>query len=172
MGTTKNIIVTESIDELRRVLKKSIPFISPRIKMLIEMKKYQQTGISKRLLADQIGVNHNSIQTWRTMYAKGGIDLLCSHNKKGFRPSVFTLEENKLIGQKLNDPQNGLKGYTELLDWIEQEFSKQIKYNTLLKYCTRHFGSSVKVARKSHVNKDAQAVETFKKTSPKTAVKP
>jgi hypothetical protein len=54
MATTKNIIVTESTDELRRVLKKSIPFISPRLKMLIEIKKYQETGISKRLLADQM----------------------------------------------------------------------------------------------------------------------
>lgn len=172
MAAPKNITVVESLEELRRVLKNVSPFIAPRIKMLIEMKKHQECGISKRLLAEQIGVNHNSVQSWRTMYAQGGLSRLCSHNKKGFRPSVFTKEEHSLIQAKLNDPQNGLRGYTELLDWIEQEFLKEIKYNTMLKYCMRNFGSSVKVARKSHVKKDEQAVDTFKKTSHKPVGKP
>jgi transposase len=172
MAAPKNITVVESIEELRRVLKNVSPFIAPRIKMLIEMKKHQESGISKRILAVQIGVNHNSIQSWRTMYAQGGLSRLCSHHKKGFRPSVFTKEEHSLIEDKLNDPKNGLRGYTELQEWIEQQFSKEIKYNTMLKYCMRNFGSSVKVARKSHVKKDEQAVDAFKKTSQKPVGKP
>jgi transposase len=172
MAIPKNIAVVQSQEELRRVLKNVSPFIAPRIKMLIEMKKHQECGISKRLLAEQIGVNHNSIQSWRTMYAQGGLSRLCSHNKKGFRPSVFTKEEHNLIEDKLNDPKNGLRGYTELLEWIERQFSKEIKYNTMLKYCMRNFGSSVKVARKSHVKKDGQAVDAFKKTSQKPVEKP
>ncbi len=59
----------------------------------------------------------------------------------------------------------------ELLTWVEAEFNKTIKYNTLLKYTTRHFGSKVKVARKSHVKKDEEAVNAFKKTSLKSASK-
>ncbi|MBK7739611.1 MAG: winged helix-turn-helix domain-containing protein [Saprospiraceae bacterium] len=51
--------------------------------------------------------------------------------------------------------------------WIEQEFKKEVRYNTILKYAMRHFGSRVKVARKSHVKKDSEAVITFKKTSRK-----
>ena len=42
----------------------------------------------------------------------------------------------------------------------------------MLKYCMRNFGSSVKVARKSHVKKDEQAVNAFKKTLHKPAGKP
>jgi transposase len=172
MAAPKNIAVAESLEELRRVLRNVSPFIAPRIKMLIEMKKYRESGISKRLLAEQIGVNHNSVQSWRTMYTSGGLTRLCSHNKKGFRPSVFTKNEHNLIADKLNDPKNGLRGYTELLEWIEEQFSKEVKYNTMLKYCIRNFGSSVKVARKSHVKKDEQAVDTFKKTSHKPVGKP
>ena len=67
---------------------------------------------------------------------------------------------------------NGLRGYTELLNWIEQEFGKDVKYNTLLKYCIRKFGSKVKVARKSHVKKDDQAAEAFKKTLHKSVGNP
>jgi hypothetical protein len=67
--------------------------------------------------------------------------------------------------QKLKDPKNGLAGYVELQEWVETEFKKEVKYNTVLKYAMRHFGSKVKVARKSHVKKDEKAVSTFKKTS-------
>jgi hypothetical protein len=58
------------------------------------------------------------------------------------------------------------------LDWIEKEFNKQVKYNTLLKYSIKNFGSKVKVARKSHVKKDEEAVSAFKKTSVKSVKKP
>jgi ABC-type taurine transport system substrate-binding protein len=36
----------------------------------------------------------------------------------------------------------------------------------------RKFGTSIKVARKSHIKKDPEAVEAFKKTSRKSAAKP
>ena len=35
----------------------------------------------------------------------------------------------------------------------------------------REFGSKIKVVRKNHIKKDAQAVESFKKTSVKNARK-
>ena len=164
MASPKIIIVKESVEELRKVLKKSSNFISPRIRMLIELKKHEETGVSKRELAGILGVSHSSIQIWRTMYQEGGLSLLRSHKKIGFKPSVFTEAEQKIIEEKLKDPFNGLRGYTELLEYIDSAFNKDIKYNTLLKFCIRKFGSSVKVARKSHIKKDEKAVEAFKKT--------
>ncbi|MFT3748423.1 MAG: winged helix-turn-helix domain-containing protein [Agriterribacter sp.] len=56
-------------------------------------------------------------------------------------------------------------GFAELQQWVAQEFDKEVKYNTILKYAVRHFGASVKAARKSHVNKNESAVMAFKKTS-------
>jgi len=164
MSSAKTILVKESLDKLKRMLKESKPMIAPRLRMLIAIKQQEGVGISKRELAELIGVNHNSIQTWRTLYELGGITVLCHHNKTGFRPSVFEEEEHLAIKEKLNDPNNGLRGYKELQAWIENEFKKDVKYNTLLKYCIRNFGSKSKVARKSHINKDIEAVATFKKT--------
>ena len=122
-------------------------------------------------MAAKVGVDPNSITNWRRVYETGGIEALCSHKKTGFRPSVITEEEHLAIGDKLKDPNNGLRGYVELKDWIEKEFNKEVKYNTLLKYCVKNFGSSVKVARKSHIKKDEEAVALFKKTSVKSAKK-
>ena len=145
--------------------------IAQRIRALIEFKKNEKTGISKRAVADNTGVNHNSVQTWRKLYEQGGIKAVLSYQKQAGRPSGITKEEHLLIEEKLNDPKNGLRGYTELLDWMETTFKKPFKYNTVLKYSYRHFQSKVKVARKSHVKKDPEAVAAFKKTSVKPAGK-
>jgi transposase len=171
MSAPKIIIVQESMQELKQLLKSSSLLISPRIKMLIELKKNEGCGISKRNLADLIGVNHNSIQTWRKLYQTGGISVITTHNKTGFKPTVLNKEEHQAIEKLLNDPKNGIRGYVELLNWIETKFHKEIQYNTLYKYCVREFGSSIKVARKSHVNKDPNAVDTFKKTLVKSVAK-
>jgi transposase len=135
--------------------------------MLILMKKAGDKGISKRDLMEGVGASSQSIHNWRTAYRQGGLDALFFNGRKGKagKPSVFTKEEHKKLEKKLNDPRNGLAGYVELQQWIAEEFKKEIKYNTILKYAMRHFGSRVKVARKTHVNKDEQAVSTFKKTS-------
>jgi hypothetical protein len=64
MSSPKSIQVKESLAELKKLLKTSARLVIPRIRMLIEIKKHESIGgISKRRLAELIGVNHNSIQT-------------------------------------------------------------------------------------------------------------
>lgn len=169
MANPLMIEVKENEKELRRLLKQSSAMMHPRIKMLVAIKKAGEKGISKRQLMSDIGVCSQSIHNWRTAYKTGGIPALLSNGRKGKagRRSIFTGEEHQKIERKLKDSGNGLAGYVELKEWVEQEFGKKVKYNTLLKYSVRHFGSSVKTARKSHVNKDAKAVEALKKTSSK-----
>lgn len=171
MAAVKFIPVTESISELKKLMKDSIPMISTRIRVILEMKRAGDHGISKRSLAENSGVDPNSVQKWRKMYEKGGLKLVCSHNKTGFKPSKITKDEHKAIEKVLTNPRNGLQGYKELMEWVEAEFGKEIKYNTLLKYCLRHFKTKVKVGRKSHFLKNEEAVDLFKKTSLKSAGK-
>lgn len=159
------IPVKETMSQLKVELKKAKPMFVPRIKMLIEMKKAGDAGISKRSLMELVGTGSQSIHNWRTMYKNGGLDLLLSHNRRGFKPSVFTKEERQQLQDVLENPTNYINGYVELNEWVKTEFNKEIKYNTLLKYCVRNFKSKVKVARKSHIKKDKEAVEAFKKTS-------
>jgi transposase len=169
MSAPKQFIIKESIAELRKLQKSSIPMIANRLRAMIEFKKHDNTGISKRVVANIIGVNHNSVQSWRSLYIAGGIKGLMGYIKQEGRPSIITEKEHQQMEKKLKDPKNGLRGYVELQAWAEKEFKKPIKYNTLLKYSMREFGSKVKVARKSHVKKDDEAVDAFKKTSVKNA---
>ena len=172
MSNALFIPVKESLEELRLELKKVTPMIQPRIKMLIAMKKQGDLGISKRELSSSIGVCGQSIHKWRTLYKAKGLSGLTSHGRLGFKPTSFTKSQHAKIEAKLKDPSNGLRGYKELQEWIIKEFKKEIKYNTLLKYSIKNFGSKVKVARKSKVKKDDEAVAALKKTSVKSVRKP
>src|SRR3954447_24940781 len=89
MALPKQLVIKESLQELKAILKNAIPMIAPRIRMRMEIKKSAAAGISKRELAELVGVNHNSVQTWRTLYANGGIDAICTHNRTGFKPSLY-----------------------------------------------------------------------------------
>lgn len=172
MALPFQIIVKETINELRSLQRKNGELIGKRLLMLIEIKKHSKSGVSKRELSKITGINHNSIVKWRKQYNKDGIQSLLTHGRiGGFKKSVVSKDEHKKIEKKLKDPKNGIRGYTELLEWVNKEFSKNMKYITLVKYTERHFGSKIKVARKSHVKKDDLLVETFKKTSVKSVKK-
>lgn len=167
MSSALYVPVTETLKELKGLLKSSSVMIQPRIKMLVLMKKAGEVGISKRALMEDIGASSQSIHNWRTSYKNGGMEALVYNGRigKAGKPSIFNFDEHTKMEQKLKDPKNGLAGYVELQQWVAQEFQKEVKYNTLLKYAVKNFGSKVKVARKSHVKKDDEAVATFKKTS-------
>ena len=82
MSLALNISIKESIQELRTLLKSSIPFLQPRVKLLLVMKKLDNKAVSKRELMDQTGLCSYSIHKWRTLYKFGGITNLHSHNKR------------------------------------------------------------------------------------------
>jgi transposase-like protein len=171
MAHAKIIYVRESSRELKRLQKNQPITIVKRLNMLMELKKNGQNGIPKRHLAKLIGVDPNSIQSWRTLYANGGIASILSHGRVGFKPSLISKDEHKKIEQKLHQSKNALRGYKELMRWIKAELGKEIKYTTIVEYSKRHFGSKIKVARKSHVLKDDEKVVSFKKTSVKSSRK-
>jgi transposase len=165
MSSPKNFEIKESITELKKVLKKSSLLIGKRVQALIIFKEYEKEGgISKREVANKLGVNHNSVQSWRTMYIKGGMELVLSHNKGGNKPSIVTPEQDDKLKEKLNTAENNIVGYVELKQWFDKEHKTDINYKTLNGYVRRNYGAKIKVARKSHIKKNPEAVETLKKT--------
>ena len=57
-----------------------------------------------------------------------------------------------------------MAGFIELLDWFNKRFKTDLNYKTFHGFVVRKYKAKVKVARKSHIKKDVQAVEAFKKT--------
>lgn len=171
MSAPKTFKIKESESEIKKLMKSSNPMISKRLHALLVFKKNEISGISRRLVSDEIGVNHNSVQTWRNMYIEGGIEILMSHSNIGYKPSIINADQAKALNEQLNNPFNGIVGFRELLDWFNKTFETNINYKTFHGFVVRRFNAKIKVARKTHIKKDAQAVETFKKTSVKSVAK-
>lgn len=169
MSAPKTFKIKQSESELKKAMKNSPPMIAKRIHALLIFKRNEANGISKRLVAEEIGVNHNSVQTWRKLYIDGGIKLLMSHSNIGYKPSKITDEQGLALKEQLNNPLNGMAGFIELLDWFNKNFKTDLNYKTFHGFVVRKYKAKIKVARKSHIKKDVRAVETFKKTSSSSA---
>ena len=164
MANALRIIVKETFSELKKMLKSSPSHHTAKIKMLILIKE-SGIDLTKNELAERIGVNHNSAQTWRKKYQSGGIKALLSDGRIGFKPSVISEQAHEQIRIKLHDPEGAFTSFKDLQQWVDANFAKGINYNSLRHYVKRHFGAKLKVARKSHVKKDKEAGQDFKKTS-------
>jgi transposase len=169
MASPKIFSIKESENDLKKLIKSSNPMIAKRLHALLIFKRHEQEGISKRIVADQIGVNHNSIQTWRSLYIREGVELLMSHSNIGYKPSKITKKQEKALSRQLNNPHNGIVGFIELLDWFNTTFKTTINYKTFHGFVVRKFKAKIKVARKVHIKQDPEAVKAFKKTSTRSA---
>jgi transposase len=166
------IPVFEDKQALKKRLKTSKSWERPRLYMLLEMQRAGAAGITKAELMQRVGVCGQSINNWRKAYRLGGLSLLLSHKRTGFKPSVFSSREKAELGKLARNSQNGIVGYVELQRWVKERFDKEVKYITLVKFMQHNFKTKIKVARKSHIRKEPEAVEAFKKTLPANAVKP
>jgi len=123
----------------------------------------QSKALGKYALADALGVNHNSVQSWRKAYEQNGIEKLMEDKRGGNRAAVIDVKTDKAIVARLSDARNAPRSFKELQQWVHDNYIKDINYHTLHKHVKRKYGAKLKVARKSHVQKDEQAVEAFKK---------
>jgi transposase len=165
MAAPKVFFIKESVSELKKLSRNSIPMIAKRIEALLVLKANEKVGISKRVVAEIVRVDHNSIQKWRSLYIEGGIEKLMGHGKIGFRPSVFTKEQQEAMRVQMHKVDNGFVGFIEFLDWFNDKYKTNINYKTFHGFVVRKFKAKIKTARKVHVKKDINAVENFKKNS-------
>ena len=81
----------------------------------------------------------------------------------GNRATVIDQKTDKAIAARLSDGRNAPRSFKELQQWVGDNYIKDINYHTLNKHVKRKYGAKIKVARKSHVHKDEQDEEAFKK---------
>jgi hypothetical protein len=91
------------------------------------------------------------------------------HSNTGYKPSKINDEQEQALKKQLNNPLNGMVGFIELLDWFNETFKTSVNYKIFHSFVVKKFNAKIKVAPKSHIKKDKQAVETFKKTSNSSA---
>jgi transposase len=163
MAKAKNIVVKETLQELKQLLKEQHKQTMRNRIIMLQQIKQSEVPLSKNELADLVGVNHNSIQKWRKLYEEKGINGLLQQTRGGKRREVITPVAHAAIEKRLKSPSDAFISFEELRRWVDEHFIPGIKYVTLNAYVKKHFGAKLKVARKSHIQKDINAVDTFKK---------
>lgn len=152
--------VKESKEVLQKRLRYCSTSVRPRIKMLLLLLK---GTMSNMVVAAKVGVNRNCIAAWKLLYERGGLSALLQEKRGGNRQGAISSAMHQKIQQRLSDPKGGFISYKEATQWINESFGLQMKYKTVYQYLRYHFDSKLKVARKSHIQKDPLAEAAFKK---------
>lgn len=160
MAILQTITVTESSEQLSKLVGKSTSSTKPRLKMLLAI----VDGItSTNELAHKTKCNRDSIRKWKNIYRSKGLEGLLAEGRGGNRPSTLNDKQKEELEKKLSNPKGGFTSYKQATDWINKTFGVDMNYHAVNMYLKRSFGTKLKVGRKTHVNKDENATALFKK---------
>lgn len=163
MAFAKKLTINESVQGLKKIQLNQPPYLSIRIQMLVLMKT--KDIHTKQGLSDVLGVSANTVQSWKKMYEKGGMEQLLEYNRGGNKQPVIGQEADTKILAKLSDPYDAPRSFKELQQWVDENLIKGINYHTLNKHVKRKYKVKIKVARKSHVSKNEEEAADFKKNN-------
>jgi len=167
MAILHKLTVTESSEQLIKLINTSPPSIKPRLKMLFAI----VNGITATNdLAHKTKSNRDSIRKWKNIYRNEGLAGLLEDSRGGNRKGALNDQQKAELHKKLSNPQCGFTSYKQATEWINVTFGVEMNYHAVNMYLKRNFGTKLKVGRKTHVNKDENATALFKKpvAKPKT----
>ena len=163
MGKRAVLFIKESQTELLSLKRASKSVYSKnRLQALILIKT--KIFKTRKEVALAIGIHKRTLEHWTKEYTQYGINLFTKDSRGGSRRTCMSKSSHQQLEQKVNDSENPFLGYKDALLWVKENISEDMKYNTLRTYLIRHFGTKLKMPRKSHYKKDEQAIEAFKKT--------
>ena len=161
MARPIQIIITEDLAELKTLARSLPSHKRDRARMLYLIK---HDGImSKFELGMALSVSPDTVQKWRDKYRKGGLELLLDDTRGGTKAAQITPAAHEKLAERLSSPTGAFRSYGEAQEWINKEFGLDMGYHAVNKYLKRRFGAKLKVARRSHVDKDPAAPAVFKK---------
>ena len=164
MSYQSKLTIKESLGSLRGSYASSKDHrVKLKIKSLILFVEHPEKR--QQDIADHLCIGYSTLKRWYKQYTEQGFSSFASMNMGGNKPSVVPEEVHQALEEKLRDSSNPLSGYWDAVLWVESGFGLKIKYQTLRKYMIKHFKCKLKSPRKSHYQKDQQAIEAFLKTT-------
>ena len=152
-------LIKESDEELSRCQKSSGKvLVYQRLQMLRILKAGKASTLVEA--APLVGVTERSLQNWWRFYKQQGLESLLrvEPNRK---PKLSAQQQHALVEEAAKGEFSTI---AEIAAWVEQSFG--IDYTEVGMWkLARRLKIKKKTPRPSHVKKDEQAVERFKKTS-------
>lgn len=164
MALLRIFTVKESKEDLEN-LRKTTKSHRVKTRILFLLLKQAHPIDSQKELATYLNVSESSLRRWAKVYSDSGLSAMLKISNGGKRRMVITPDIHKGLEDKLKNSSDPLLGYNDAVAWVELHHGKRFKYNTLRTYMKRHFGSKLKIPRKSHYKKEDKAIAVFKKLS-------
>ena len=164
MPYKSRIQIRESLEILNEKFRQEqAPRIKLKIKSLIIYKQYPEKR--QQDIAGHLCIGYSTIKRWFKEYREHGFDSFITVKLGSPKKSVVPEQVHIALQEKVNNANDPLLGYWDAVRWVEAEFGIKIYYQTLRKYMMKHFKTKLKAPRKSHYQKDEQAIEAFLKTT-------
>jgi len=152
------VAITESIEELHVLLKKATkPLIRRRLRFLLLLK--QNKGMSRAVAGKKLGLLPTGAEEMWKLYKEGGIEQLTDYPFKG-KLSLLDEGQKQWLREELK--KEGTKTLSQACTLVKEH--TQIAYSvSAMHYVFKSLKIKKKPGRPSHVEKDEEQVETFKK---------
>lgn len=122
--------ITETVEELKNLLTTQKTASGFQKIQALYLFKISQVKTVKDL-ALLIGVNRITIQRWLKKYRTQGLKgLLTVHHSGGRKPTIPP-QVYAGLEERLKDPKNGFKTYSEIQDWLTKEYDITASYKAI-----------------------------------------
>src|SRR4051812_25502849 len=151
-------IITERVEQLEGLLKKAHqPLIRRRLRFLLLLK--QNKGMSRAVAGKKLGLLPTGAEGMWELYGKEGIESFVDYPFKGRKPCLDQQQKGWLHDELQKDSTTSLSAACRLV-----EEHTGVHYTiSAMHYVFRALGIKKKTGRPSHVDKQPQLAETFKK---------
>jgi len=165
MGKSATILqVKEDRTTLKRYLGKCKTLRQEkRVRMLLHFSTHE-APVPEAPLCKELNICKRTLQRWKCEYSEEGIARFLKPQSREQDSKQIDADLHRAFDAKLSDTKEPLLGYWHAVQWARAEHGAQLSYPNLRKYLIKHFGTSVKRGRRSHIEKDQGAGEAFLKS--------
>lgn len=107
---------------------------------------------SRSEVARVLGVNREAVSRWLDRYAAGGLEAMLTLPTFPGRKRALSDDQLAALGEALRRPE-GFASYIAIQAWIAETFGITMQYAAVRDLVIRHFGTKLKVPRRSHPKK-------------------
>ena len=153
--------IKESLQELQTLERQtSVARCRDRVRFIRLLKSGEARG--QRQAAELIGISYRQGQWLWKQYQQQGISYLSENQYKGYSGKLSEQDKQRLQQHLKSDQVETLQDAQE---YLQQELGVDYKSISGVSYVFSRLKIKLKTGRPSHVQKDPEAVESFKKKS-------
>ncbi len=164
MAGITSIKVEESLEQLTQQLSQvKTSRAKERLQVLYWLKQENAPSISA--IAKAVGKHRNTVQTWLSIYRKGGVEVMLESKKSPGGVRVIPQWAETALAKRLQEPNHGFSSYGKVQQWLAETLGIKAEYHAVYQMTRYRLKAKLKVARPQNCQQDSEQREAFKKTS-------